>query len=404
MGVVICLPGCCGSELFGQFAHVTFPIWADRDALRKNGLTPLTLDGTQNALPAQAGLSIVVGRALQEYYQAGFDELASQLLGTPFQTPRMYQYDWRLSMLTIADQLVTFIESVYTTGNPVTLVGHSQGGLIARLAYYRLNGMGKAAHVRRIITLGTPHQGTARIMQVWQGNSDEGLLLGLVAAIQSPFPGLFKSLGSYIQDVINVTMTWPSWYELLPMNQSLRADFRAAMATVYTQQPYFGLPSGFPSPFRNELAQAALQGAVAFLSDGVSVPSGRKLVCVEGRGYPTPYVRVVIESGKDPRVYVATDGQGDGTTLYGDGTLPSAQQVSVECPHDQLFARMCFSNRLASLIQEDFDPAPEATTPSVHLPLPPPQDVVQPPPFATIPFPEKTPPEQKRARGRPKTR
>jgi triacylglycerol lipase len=72
-----------------------------------------------------------------------------------------YDYrSYRADIERAAEQLRGVVEQVVTTfptGQPVTLIGHSLGGLVLRYYVRRY----PAANIRRIVTLGTPHFGSA---------------------------------------------------------------------------------------------------------------------------------------------------------------------------------------------------------------------------------------------------
>jgi len=55
-------------------------------------------------------------------------------------------------------------------GEPVTLVGHSAGGIVARLALVRHG----AGQVERLVTIASPHVGTARALQALDVTQDSG--------------------------------------------------------------------------------------------------------------------------------------------------------------------------------------------------------------------------------------
>jgi pimeloyl-ACP methyl ester carboxylesterase len=55
-------------------------------------------------------------------------------------------------------------------GEPVTLVGHSAGGVVARLALVR----GGAGQVQRLITIASPHVGTGRALEALDATHDTG--------------------------------------------------------------------------------------------------------------------------------------------------------------------------------------------------------------------------------------
>jgi pimeloyl-ACP methyl ester carboxylesterase len=58
------------------------------------------------------------------------------------------------------------------TGEPITLVGHSAGGVVARLALIS----GGQGQVKRLISIAAPHLGTTRAWQAIDATDDSGLL------------------------------------------------------------------------------------------------------------------------------------------------------------------------------------------------------------------------------------
>ena len=50
---------------------------------------------------------------------------------------------------------------------PCSIVAHSAGGLVARAAWLALGQAGATNLVRRIVTYGTPHQGSYGAVRLW---------------------------------------------------------------------------------------------------------------------------------------------------------------------------------------------------------------------------------------------
>lgn len=71
-----------------------------------------------------------------------------------------------------ADMLQNILDSIafYHVGEPITLVGHSAGGLVARLALVKYG----RGNVKRLITIATPHLGTPRAIQALDAVSSSG--------------------------------------------------------------------------------------------------------------------------------------------------------------------------------------------------------------------------------------
>ncbi|MEY9877665.1 pimeloyl-ACP methyl ester carboxylesterase [Streptacidiphilus sp. MAP12-33] len=100
-------------------------------------------------------------------------------------------------------------------GEPVTLVGHSLGGLIARYYVQRLGG---SASVRSVVTLTTPHHGTeaARLLQplpiVRQLRPDSAVLASLdepAPGCRTPFLCFWGDLDPLIVPVRNAALRHP---------------------------------------------------------------------------------------------------------------------------------------------------------------------------------------------------
>lgn len=402
MSSVMVLPGCMGSQLqlapnvstlrYKEFPNeiVSGQYWADRNLLKGFGLDPMALDGTVLGAPAEGAQAFYSDAALHDYYLKGLAFLKAQLHNTDHSNVFLYPYDWRQSMQAQAVRLANQCILSFTPESPVTIIGHSMGGLIARLAYRILGGLSKTNLIRRIICLGTPQNGTYRIWELWSGKSREGFLFTIAAAVNGlsyPF-GLLN--GALAAKIIGVTMTWPSLYELLPDDPKDGSDESAFVRSMYTQDFW-----QYGAGFKRALADSAYQGTKQFLSDGTSVPPGKKLVCIEGHGYPTfgwgPQPRF---SRLDPKKSRPVIWYGDGTVLEGGGRLSGHDVYKIACSHDQLFEACAANGLLAELVKENISAPPGPTPPPVHdgfTGLPPIEEfnpirfkVMQPPPFKDI--------------------
>lgn len=129
--------------------------------------------------------------------QRGSDSINPEL------NPVYFPYDWRLSNRYTARRLKVFVESAlerWRTSSPanrdalVTFVCHSMGGLVAR---WYVSMEGGASVTRKLITLGTPHRGTVRALEV---------------LTSGPAP----RLGRFGRSLHEVAATFPSLHQLLP--------------------------------------------------------------------------------------------------------------------------------------------------------------------------------------------
>ncbi|MCD4657410.1 MAG: choice-of-anchor D domain-containing protein [Planctomycetes bacterium] len=82
------------------------------------------------------------------------DALKSNMNGY---TIRYYEYEGDESVIHNAEILCEFLNDYAQPGFKTNIIAHSMGGLVARYVYENL---GLANYIEKIITLGTPHQGT----------------------------------------------------------------------------------------------------------------------------------------------------------------------------------------------------------------------------------------------------
>lgn len=103
----------------------------------------------------------------------------------------------------LAKQLDGFIQTI---GSPVDLVGFSMGGLVSR---YYLQRMGGNNHVRKFITIGSPHHGTPVASLSWLPASKQ-------MRVNSPFiEDLNKDVDLLIKhDVVSI---WTPFDLMVPM-------------------------------------------------------------------------------------------------------------------------------------------------------------------------------------------
>lgn len=80
----------------------------------------------------------------------------------------LFAYDWRKSIESSADDLNAFINNLHLSSRP-DIVGHSLGGLVGRIFAQKYG----ASNVHILITVGSPHGGTAKIYKTVEGGEIE---------------------------------------------------------------------------------------------------------------------------------------------------------------------------------------------------------------------------------------
>jgi pimeloyl-ACP methyl ester carboxylesterase len=145
------VPGLMGSQL-GMARARPQPdnlLWLDPGDIQLGNLSLLSIPGDP---------LVVAGPTPYGYLPLKF---ALQAAGY---TVRSFAYDWRLGIAEIGAALAARLAT--ETASEIHLVGHSMGGLVARVALRSEAGR----RVRRLVTLGTPHGGSFAPVQAIRGS------------------------------------------------------------------------------------------------------------------------------------------------------------------------------------------------------------------------------------------
>lgn len=78
----------------------------------------------------------------------------------------IWNFDWRIPLDQIVEKLDNFIEENVESGERVDLVGHSLGGVVARVWAQKNDG---DSRLGEIISLGSPHHGALGAYEAWNG-------------------------------------------------------------------------------------------------------------------------------------------------------------------------------------------------------------------------------------------
>ena len=221
--VIFVLPGIMGSELsVGRDA-----VWARIPDLVFGGLRKLRIDA-RNVKPTQP---------IARYYGELIEFLARTHKVIPF------AYDWRLPVEQEADRLAQDLrrefEQARMQKQPVRVLAHSMGGLVARTMIARHSALWREVCSQpgaRLLMLGTPNGGSHSITELLVGSSPTLRKLALVdlrhsqkelLGIISRFPGVLAMLPVDAQEDYFAPQTWRGYHEragagwILPQEQDL---------------------------------------------------------------------------------------------------------------------------------------------------------------------------------------
>jgi pimeloyl-ACP methyl ester carboxylesterase len=182
--VVYVLPGLMGSRIGTRGKLLDDVIWLDLIEVAAGHLTRLALPRGDRLVPL--GVMLLNALKLKLSLQvAGFDA-------------RFHAYDWRRSVEELARELVSRITA--EGDREVLLVGHSMGGVVARLAL-----ASDAGRIARVVQVGSPNLGS----------------FAPVLALRAVYPTVRKlaalDLRHDAEDLARIVFrTLPSLHELLP--------------------------------------------------------------------------------------------------------------------------------------------------------------------------------------------
>jgi pimeloyl-ACP methyl ester carboxylesterase len=295
---VVVVPGILGSRLCERAGGKL--IWGNVWSYSNFKDLALPVQYDPEMLPHVSCGLIEAVNILGSYKVHQYDDLLQTLAGLGYQKDKnlfVFDYDWRLSNRETARKLNDFIKKKIPRGS-MDMVVHSMGGIIAKLWMAEHDG---AARVTTLITLGTPHKGSASTFKTL----DEGL-------------GLWQNLAAHgVRNIRETAMTFPSFYELLPAYNRC-CGFKS---TSSKQDEYFDpfdsniwkrftwVPASFKSGDRQDWLHRTLADAKSISQ--TDIPQGPKVVMVVTGLIPTAW-RVTFDP-VNGRVMQYVDQAGDGT-------------------------------------------------------------------------------------------
>ena len=338
--------------------------------LAADGVTPQGPDGV--ALTPGGG----EGPQLDSYYKDGMAAMAAAAPDDTWDV-QFFPYDWRQSNLLwaqkLANTIVAEVEGRFY--QDFTLVGHSQGGVVARAAWAYLNQMGKASYIRRIVTLGTPHFGLNCAPLTIMGASPQLRELAERLAILG-FPHTTTVLNQR-RFLVDLARTFPAFYELFPQPQSRQQPPLKSMNDLLDQSLYY-----FSSTVRANWMEA-IQSFATFMNTPANIPPPSVMVHIVSNNLPTPW-QCYPQQNSTENAPVYSTVNGDGTVAFEDQSLPGySLTVYNGVQHSALFNVAATDPVLEDLVYSTSPPPPSSSTAIAYNPPPSP---LKPWPDFALPF------------------
>ena len=322
---VFLLPGILGSHLRVNEQR----IWL---ALRLfNGLAQLDYPDTEKRRVEPDG---PIGLT----YDALMDFLADSHEVIPF------SYDWRIPIEEEAQRLGRDVEVALkareASGQPVRLLAHSMGGLLARTMQIVAEDTWNRWLARdgsRLLMLGTPNDGSWAPMQVLSGDDSFGNTLTAVGApfqdykargLMARFPGFLQLQAGLLDPSLPLSKR-SGWLQLA------EADLDQARAWSWWHQDGRQLED-----FRWGVPEDQVLGRAVRFWENLRRQRDRdlplwcdKLMLVVGSA---PFTTDGYEAGADGLVYREAEGRGDGRVSYSSAMLPGVRAWKLARDHGTL--------------------------------------------------------------------
>jgi len=213
----------------------------------------------------------------------------------------LYDYDWREDLRIVGAALAARLRA--DRSRRIALIGHSMGGLLARMTLSQLADDPTAGRITHIFGLGTPHGGS----------------IGAVQAVRATYPVVFRlaavdRLHGAEELSRTVFGTFPSIYQLLPGDTGDLDLFDPAAWPRRGAQPH-------PAPL-----------AAARIFSSQLAPADARFVSIIGAGQRTA---TGIER-RGGQFHYEISAAGDGTVAVLRATLPGAHNYYLRCEHSEL--------------------------------------------------------------------
>jgi pimeloyl-ACP methyl ester carboxylesterase len=323
LGKVIVLPGIMGSELDSvDGSGDSDRIWINfvRLISGRIGDLELTLEGE----PAKPGLHVRTAGVHRKTYVSILMELDTRWHVRPF------AFDWREDIDRSAARLDGEIKA-FGAGEPVHLIAHSMGGLVARrfIQHHRdtwnaMDDPSGRARGGRLVMMGTPNRGSFAIPLVFTGG--EKVVRTLAKA----------DLGHSLEEILAIIATFPGLYQMLP---SPLSDLDGNQHTQLFEAASWG---------ELRVHQSLLDHARAFHRDLEEIVDPERLVYVAGYDRPTPFAVRVDAPG---RFSYGETRDGDGRVPHALGLLQGVATYWVDEVHGDLVKNGLVLDAISDLLQ-----------------------------------------------------
>ncbi|MBT1076870.1 DUF7379 domain-containing protein [Geobacter grbiciae] len=303
--VVFVLPGIMGSHL----AIDENRIWLDPLDIARGKLQLLSY-GTPNLVKPDAPIWLFYG------------DLVKHLAITHRVEP--FPFDWRLSIFDeanrLADAITKALDATEKSRQPVSIVAHSMGGLVARAMIAARPEVWERMKERadaRLIMLGTPNGGSHAVTQVLTGRDSLIRKLALLdvtrkkrelIGIVAQFPGLLEMLPALSSFDLFSAAAWQNLADADPENDTWQPPTAAALAAANAN--------------RQKLAASPIDP--------------QRMLYIAGCAPATPVDLTIEDAGEKKRLVFHATPRGDGRVPWEGGIPDGVKAWYLQASHGDL--------------------------------------------------------------------
>ncbi len=258
-----------------------------------------------------------------------------------------FAYDWRRPMEEEAQRLARFVEAALAarerSGQPVRLVAHSAGGLLARTMQLERPDVWQRMMARpdaRLLMLGTPNGGSWTPMQALSGDDTFGDTLVAFGApskdyearqLLAGFPGFIQVQAALVEPTLALDRH-ATWQKLADDDLARVRDFNSWHRNEIQLNAYrWGVP---PQDVIDRAV--ALRKRLDEQRDHGLEPFKSKIVLVVGKARLTPDGYAIGDAGLE---YLDAPEAGDGRVTLESARLPGVRTWQIDCENGSLPAQ-----------------------------------------------------------------
>lgn len=300
--VVFVVPGLAGSTLSVDGGV----IWPDLRYLATGGFSRLGIDAA----------GVVAGHLLDRPY----GELCRTLAET--HDVRPFAYDWRLSIEDTAATLARALDQALASGSqPVRIVAHGMGGLVARTAFAADGAVWDAFRSRascRLIMLGSPHDGSHASVMMLMGRDRLTRMLAMI------------DVSSTALDHARIIAGFPGVLQLLPRDAGFELFAADGWQRLHALDPE---RASWVVPGADDLAKAK-----AFRDRYRDMPfDPERMVSIAGQAATPCDIAIETRPAAPARIVFAQTWEGDGQVPWSSGIVAGTmRRWYASCRHGDL--------------------------------------------------------------------